>query len=167
MQFVAWPHKRNSILQVLFGCMTNVNYVLCHVKMKPIDVASDMNGLVIFVPAYCSHGKTRPGFLFHFPASCLLSLRHKTTLILRDAAKFHPCSPQEFVYGDGWKLSTNWKITPTFTRNKSSFLDPRSDLIWPNKPQCGGSEKRGESQWSLPEKHAKDRAVFELTLTMI
>lgn len=167
MQFVAWPHKRNSILQVLFGCMTNVNYVLCHVKMKPIDVASDMNGLVIFVPAYCSHGKTRPGFLFHFPASCLLSLRHKTTLILRDAAKFHPCSPQEFVYGDGWKLSTNWKITPTFTRNKSSFLDPRSDLIWPNKPQCGGSEKWGESQWSLPEKHAKDRAVFELTLTMI
>lgn len=70
----------------------------------------------------CTTTMGKPGLLFDFPVSCLLSWRYKTTLILRDAAKFHLCSPQEFVYEDGQKLSTNWKITPTFTRNKTSFF---------------------------------------------
>lgn len=46
---IYWLAKWNCILRVLFGCMTNGNYVLYH-KLKPIVVASHMNGLVIFVP---------------------------------------------------------------------------------------------------------------------
>lgn len=117
--------NETALYTVCFGRMTNGSYVSCQ-KMKTVGIPSHMNGLLIFV-SYRNHGKTRTGLLFHFPPSCLLSLRHETTLILRDIAKFHPGSPQEFVYEDGQKLSTNWKITPTFTRNKTSFLDPRSE----------------------------------------
>lgn len=107
-----------------------------------------------------SHGKSRPGPLFHFPASCLLSLQHKTTSVLSIPAKFRLCNPQEFVYEDGQKLSTNWKITPTFTRNKTSFLDARGDLIWPNKPRLGArGETRGISM-SSSRKTCKGQGGF-------
>lgn len=55
-------------------------------------------------------GKLDLDFCFIFTAFCLLSLRYKTTLILRDAAKFHPCNPQEFVFDNirqGWSNVVN------------------------------------------------------------
>lgn len=43
-------------------------------------------------------------FIF-LPLVCCL--QHKTTSVLGIPAKFRPCNPQEFVYEDGQKLSTN------------------------------------------------------------